>query len=345
MTAGQAFTNGPRGGQGGLLGAAACGERVGELARGVIAGNEIGREDALFLLGLAGNERYDLFYWANRIKSARFGDTVSLCSIASVRTGGCSEDCRFCAQSSFYDATAAAACPGSDDLLAAAKAAEAAGTCCFGLVASGRGPTDDDIERLGPVIAEIGRETGLTCCASLGCLTERQAERLFELGVRRYNHNLETSERFFGEVVTTHSYADRVATVRAAGAAGMEVCCGGIVGLGETAEDRVDMAIALRELGVSGVPLNFLNPIPGTPLAGNAVLTPMEALGVIAMFRFVLPDRQIKIAGGREKCLRELQSWMFFAGASSSMIGNYLTTLGRDVEMDRQMLVDLQVGN
>jgi biotin synthase len=160
---------------------------------------------------------------------------------------------------------------------------------------------------------------------------------------RPYNHNLETSRRFFNQIVTTHSYDDRIATVLAAKQAGLEVCCGGIIGMGETLEDRVDLALELRKLEVDSVPLNFLNPIAGTPLEDQEPLAPMEALQTIAVFRFILPDKQIKIAGGRENCLRDLQSWMFYAGASSTMIGNYLTTKGRSPDDDFQMLADLEL--
>jgi biotin synthase len=181
------------------------------------------------------------------------------------------------------------------------------------------------------------------CGASLGTLTAEQARRLAAAGVRNYNHNLETSRRFFPQVVSTHGYDERIATVKAAHAAGMRVCCGGIIGLGESLADRVELALTLRELPVESVPLNFLNPIPGTPFEHNPPLAPLEALQTVAMFRFVLPERQIKIAGGRESCLRDLQSWMFYAGADSCMVGNYLTTRGRDLAADMRMLADLDL--
>jgi biotin synthase len=319
--------------------------KITQIARAVLSGDQITRTDALYLLQIKTNqpELYDLFYWANRIRLARFGPEVSLCSIASVRTGRCTEDCRFCAQSSHYQTDVKPQQLDQGQLLTAAENAIASGAHCFGLVSSGRSPADEEIDRLAGVIRQIVQSGRVRCSASLGCLSPSQAQQLFDLGVRRYNHNLETSRRFFPSVVTTHTYDDRIATVRTALQAGMQVCCGGIIGLGESLEDRVDLAVTLRDLNVDSVPLNFLNPIPGTPFARNEPIAPLAALQTIAMFRFVLPDRQIKIAGGREKCLGDLQSWMFFAGASSTMVGNYLTTTGRAADEDIRMLDDLEL--
>jgi len=319
--------------------------RISHIARAVLNGEDIPKTDALYLLEIepAQQEIYELFYWADRIRRARYGPEISLCSIASVATGSCPEDCRFCAQSSHYNTNIKAAHLEAEQLIAAANEARNTGAGCFGLVASGRSPTDEKINNLATVIESIAGSGQLQCCASLGCLSPEQARQLVKLGVRRYNHNLETSRRFFPHVVTTHTYEDRLATIRNAQQAGLEVCCGGIIGMGETIEDRVDLALTLRELEVDSVPLNFLHPIPGTPLADIESLPALTALQTIAMFRFVLPDKNIKVAGGREQCLGDLQSWMFFAGASSTMIGNYLTTRGRVIDDDLQMLADLQL--
>ncbi len=317
--------------------------RLTSLGEAVLNGQDIGCEDALFLLELKGNDRYDLFHWANRIRLERLGPQVSTCSIISARTGKCSEDCRFCAQSSHFNTDVQTSIADKDQIVEAAKTAIDNGVDKFGIVTSGKRLTEDDIEQLGPVIGEIQRTGQIGCCSSLGCISPEQAARLYELGIHHYNHNLETSRRYFSKIVTTHSYDDRIGTINAVKGAGMEVCAGGIIGLGEGLEDRVDLAITLRELAVDCVPINFLNPIEGTPLAGAEPVSPMTALQTIAMFRFVLPDKHIKVAGGRENCLRDMQSWMFYAGASSTMIGNYLTTTGRDARQDRQMLKDLEV--
>ena len=315
--------------------------KITQLGHAVLEGARLNREEALFLLEADEQQRYELFYWANYIRIRCLGPEVTLCAIASARTAGCTEDCRFCAQSRHYHTHITPQTAAAEQLIAAAQNAKNKGAHSFGIVASGRRLTDDAMDRYRPVISAIINDIGIGCCASLGCLTDEQAQQLFEMGVRRYNHNLETSENYFPKVVTTHSYAERIDTVRAVQKAGMEVCCGGIIGMGESKQDRVDLALKLRDLDVDMVPMNFLHPIAGTPFADLPVLAPMEALQTIAMFRFVLPDKQIKMAGGREKCLRDLQSWMFFAGASATIIGNYLTTTGRAAEDDLQMLADL----
>jgi len=317
--------------------------RVGELARRVLAGGAITPGEALYLLQMEGLERYDLFHWANRIRCAFMGERVHLCGIASARTALCGEDCAFCAQSSRYCTGVEPQVSGVEALLEAAVRAGAAGVDSFGIVTSGGVVTDEEIERLRPVFEKLAESGQPGCCGCLGCLTEEQARRLYSMGVRRYNHNLETSREFFGRVVTTHSYEQRLATVRAAQAAGMQVCCGGILGMGEGLEDRVSLAFELRELGVDSVPVNFLHAVKGTPLGEQPALRPLEALASVAMLRFVLPDRQIKVAGGRTSVLRDMQSWMFYAGASSAMVGDYLTTRGRALSEDFAMLSDLEV--
>jgi biotin synthase len=316
---------------------------IDQLGEKVIAGDPITRNEALSLLELNGPDRFELFFWANRIRLACRGSRISLCSIASIRTGRCTEDCRFCAQSSHYKTPVEYAQADDEQVVVSAGRAQRDGAGNFGLVSSGQRPNEEQISRVGTLARKISLNTGIQTCAALGCLTDSQARQLFEMGIRRYNHNLETSQRYFNRIVTTHRWEDRVNTVRAAQRAGMKVCCGGIIGMGESLEDRVDLALALRELHVDCAPVNFLMPIPGTPLEGEKPLTPLEALQTVAMYRFVLPNSDIKIAGGREGCLRELQSWIFFAGASSLMIGNYLTTQGRPARQDLQMLADLEV--
>jgi biotin synthase len=317
--------------------------RIADLARLVLQGNSITPDDALALLATDGPQRYDLFYWANRIRLERFGPNLSLCSIASARTGSCSEDCRFCAQSAHHHTLVQNQQLSDDQLLAAAQVAAESGADCFGIVSSGLGPTDADIERLAPVIRRLTTSGRIMISASLGLLTTNQAYRLYDLGLRRYHHNLETSARFFPHLVSTHTYDQKLATIRAASQAGLQVCSGGIVGLGESLQDRVELAFALRELDVVRVPVNFLQPISGTPLERLTPITPMAALQTIAMFRFVLPDKHLNVAGGRDFCLRDLQSWIFFAGASGAMVGNYLTTTGRPLYRDLQMLADLEL--
>jgi biotin synthase len=187
----------------------------------------------------------------------------------------------------------------------------------------------------------IASEGKTRACATLGALTPETAKFLFDCGIRRVNHNLETSRRFYPSIVTTQPYSERINTLKTAKAAGLSLCSGGIFGLGENWDDRLDMIFTLREIGVDVMPINFLNPIHGTPLGDLPKLPAMECLKIISICRFLLPQQELKVAGGREVCLRDLQSWIFFAGADSTMIGNYLTTYGRSPEMDHQMVRDL----
>jgi biotin synthase len=205
------------------------------------------------------------------------------------------------------------------------------------------GPTDEEIDLLAESLRPMRGQMQIDVCASLGVLTEAQAGRLYDLGIRKYNHNLQTSRRFWPSICSTHTYDQRIDTVRLGKKVGMEACCGGLFGMGETWEDRVDLARELRDLDVDVVPLNFLIPIPGTPLEGRASLATFDCLKIVALYRFLLPRKRIKVSGGREVHLRDLQSWMFYAGANGFLIGDYLTTRGRSVQQDLQMLRDLQL--
>jgi biotin synthase len=315
------------------------------LAESVLEGKLLDRSAGMKLLEMQGPDRYDLFYWANRIRERFHGRKIHLCAIVSARQGACPEDCAFCAQSARYG-TPAAPHPmlTAAEIVSAGERAKAAGAHCFGIVTSGRSARarEKDLE----VILDAARTVksrGVSVGAALGELDPETAATLKAAGVTRYNHNLETSRRHFANICTTHSYEDRRRTVVAAKSAGLQVCCGGIFGVGETPEDRVDLALALRDLEADSVPLNFLNPIPGTPLAGAERLAPLEILNIIAVFRFMLPRQEIKVCGGREVNLRDLQSWMFYAGADGTMVGHYLTTQGRPPAEDLQMLRDLEL--
>lgn len=317
-------------------------QRIAELARIVLAGGSLSREQARELAAVEGDDRYDLFHWANKIRLRFVGRAVKFCSIVAAKVGACSEDCGFCAQSKHYHTHVTPGKMTVEEMVAASTEATANGASSFGIVNSGRGPTDRELDWLEPFFRRTASEGRIRPCATLGELTPEQALRLRALGVQRVNHNLETSRRHFPHIVRTHTYDDRLRTISVAKAAGLSICSGGIFGLGEDWEDRIDMALELRDLGADVVPINFLNAIQGTPLYGRvAELEPMEALHIIAVFRFLLPDRELKIAGGREKILRDMQSWMFYAGGSSFLIGNYLTTFGRSPEHDHRMLRDL----
>jgi biotin synthase len=227
-------------------------------------------------------------------------------------------------------------------MVACAREAEANGSTCYGIITSGTGiAKGEELDRILRAVRRIKAETGITPSCSLGIIDRETATALKGAGTETYHHNLETARSFFPNICTTHDYEEDVATVRSVKEAGMKVCCGGIFGLGETPAQRLELALTLRELDVDSVPLNFLNPIEGTRLEGAELITPLECLSTIALFRFILPAKKISVCGGREKNLRDLQSWMFAAGASGTMVGNYLTTTGRPPEHDWQMLKDL----
>jgi biotin synthase len=316
---------------------------ISSFADRVIAGGTLSGDEAVQLSRTAGSDLYFLFAEANRIRERVFGNEIFLCSIINAKSGRCPENCSFCAQSAFH-ATDAPVYPLVDEnrMVECAREAEANGSTCYGIITSGtgiaRGPELDTILR---TIRRIRNETAISPSCSLGIIDRETAVALREAGMETYHHNLETARSFFPSVCTTHDYEEDVATVRAAKEAGLKVCCGGIFGLGENAAQRVELALTLRELEVDSVPLNFLNPVPGTRLEHASNITPLECLATIALFRFILPDRKISVCGGREKNLRDLQSWIFLAGASGTMVGNYLTTPGRPVAVDRQMIADL----
>jgi len=301
----------------------------------------INRQTALDLSRLKGAEIYDLFARASRIKEKYRGRKVDLCSIINAKSGACPEDCSFCAQSS-HSKTSAGVYPliSKEKILETAVSVKQSGVRRFCIVTSGRKTSGRDLHEICCSIAEI-RKTGLLPCATLGMLDKEQLEQLKVAGLHRYHHNLETSEAFFSELCTTHTYREKVRTVEAAKSLGFSICSGGIFGLGESWEDRVDLAFALRELEVDSVPINFFTPISGTPLANRELLHPLEALKIISIYRLILPDREIRVCGGRPATLRDMNSYIFFAGADGLLVGNYLTTSGRDPGDDLQMIRDM----
>jgi len=324
-------------------------EQLEQLAERIIAGIKITKEEALALTAIEGEENILLLCAAaDKIRQACCGNMVDLCSIINVKSGNCSENCGFCAQSAHH--------PGENspiyglkpegEILAQAKAAAAAGAKRFCLVSQGRGPKysspkSPEFDHILATVRQIIAETQIKPCCALGEVTAEQAEALKEAGVTRYNHNLEASENFYPEIVTTHSWGDRVQTIRNLKQAGIQACTGGIMGMGESWEDRVDLAFALQELEVESVPLNLLNARSGTPLAELPPLDPYEALKAIAIFRFILPQQIIRYAGGREAVMGELQELGLKAGINAMLIGHYLTTLGQPPEKDHAMLESL----
>jgi biotin synthase len=320
-------------------------EKICSIGDRIMDGGRINGEEALLLSEIKGADLIYLFAEANRIREKFLGKRIYLCSIINAKSGLCPENCAFCSQSSFHG-TDAPTFPLVDEekMVACAKDAEAGGSYCYGIITSGTGINDgEELKRICGAVRRIRRETGIYPSCSLGMITKEQALALKHAGVETYHHNLETGRSFFSNICTTHDYEEDVETVRIAKEAGLKVCSGGIFGMGETAAQRVELALTLRELEVDSAPLNFLNPIPGTPLENADFITPLECLKTIAIFRFIMPETRISVCGGRERNLRDLQSWIFMAGASGTMIGNYLTTSGRPPEKDRRMLKDLDL--
>lgn len=297
------------------------------------------RQEATAVAELPLDELPGLVALAHEVRLAWMGAEVELESLINAKSGGCPEDCAFCSQSARFDTGVERyAFLDRQQVLEAARATAAEGASQFCIVIAVRGPDERMLEEVIASVREVRQETGLEVAVSLGLLEDGQAERLAEAGVRRYNHNLEAPREVFPRICSTHTYEDRVETCDRAKAAGMELCCGGIIGMGETLQQRVDFAFELAELAPVEVPLNFLDARPGTPLADQEPLSAREALQAIALFRLILPDAWIRLAGGREKILGELQAMGMYAGANALIVGNYLTTLGRTPAEDRSML-------
>ncbi|WP_419778652.1 biotin synthase BioB [Maridesulfovibrio sp.] len=307
----------------------------------VHGGEPIDEHTAVSVLGASHGELAEILHAAHTMTVRRFGREVSLCSIANVRSGNCSEDCTFCAQSSHFKGTPAPTYPlmEMDEIQECAEKAGQAPLEFFSYVTSGRALKGKSLEHLCEAVEGMP-EHDFNHCASLGCMDFESLKRLRESGVVRYHHNLEASESYFPKVCTTHSYEERVRTVRDAKKAGLEVCCGGLLGLGESHAQRVELALTLAELEVDSIPLNFLIPIPGTPLEDVEPLQPLEILLTIAMFRLVNPHAEVRMAAGRA-ALRSLQSFIFHAGCNGLMVGDFLTVSGQGIEHDLTMLADL----
>lgn len=321
-------------------------KRIDEWTRKVLDGEDLTPSGARELSTVTAADLPYLFAAADAIRQNFQGNEVHLCSILNGRSGHCSEDCAYCAQS-VHHRTGVAVYPllDSEEILRHAQSVEAAGVSHFSLVLSGRGMDDaeeaENFDRIIEAYRQIKEKTRLKLCASLGSLTAEQARRLKAVGIERYHHNVETSRDYYASICHTHTYEDRVRTISVAQEAGLAVCCGGIIGMGETITQRIDMAFELRNMEISCVPVNILNPVPGTRLESEPPLPPMEILRTLALFRFILPHAVIRTAGGREKNLRDLQSMALFSGANGMLVGGYLTTAGRGTDLDHKMIDDL----
>jgi len=303
-----------------------------QLVRG---GGKISFEQAL---ELARNSQPDkLFEAADQLRREFHNENLDLCSIVNAKSGKCSENCKFCAQSSWYDVAIESYDSVDKELaLSMARENEAYGVKRFSLVTAGRSLTEQQIDNFGDLFRRVAETTSHSLCASMGFLTREKAEQLKLFGVSRYHCNLEACRSFFPEVCTTHTWEEKVETIKTAQAVGMEVCSGGIIGMGETLDQRLELAFELRELGILSIPINILNPIPNTPLANVKPLEITEILTTVAMFRFINPNAIIRLAGGRG-LMGDRQKKSFQAGANGAIVGNYLTTAGNSLAEDIAM--------
>ncbi len=291
----------------------------------------------------AGLPLTELVSLANRTRKEYAGGEIELCNIMNAKSGKCEQDCKFCAQSAHHD-TGLTSYPlkSKSEMLEMALRAKEIGAERFDIVTSGDNLTFEEIKIIADALSQIKTKVGIKMCASLGTIDEKGFSLLKESGLSRYHHNLETSPRYFPQIVTTHTFMQRVNTIRAAKKSGLELCSGGIIGMGETLEDRIDLAFWLRELDVDSVPINILVPIEGTPLGRRERLSQEEALRSIALFRIILKDKIIKIAAGRESIFAQKQASAFMAGANGMLIGGYLTVKGQELEKDRMLIKEIQ---
>ncbi len=316
-----------------------------QVARAQVLGQGTGltQQQALSCLQLPDEQVDELLDLAHEVRRAWCGDEVEVEGIVSVKTGGCPEDCHFCSQSGVFDSPVRSAWLDVRSLVQAAKQTASTGATEFCIVAAVRGPDERLMAQVRQGVAAIKSEVDINIACSLGMLTQRQVDELAGIGVHRYNHNLETARSYFGAVVTTHTFEERWSTCEMVREAGMELCCGGILGMGETAEQRSEFAAQLAELAPDEVPLNFLNPRPGTPFSSLATMPALDALRATATFRLVMPHTVLRFAGGREITLGDLTERGLRGGVNALIVGNYLTTLGFPADQDLAMLRDLKM--
>ncbi|ARU45230.1 biotin synthase BioB [Corynebacterium silvaticum] len=317
-----------------------------ELARTKVLeeGNGLNKEEVLQVLTLEEDRIPELLALAHEVRLKWCGEEVEVEGIISLKTGGCPEDCHFCSQSGLFESPVRSAWLDIAGLVEAAKQTQKSGATEFCIVAAVKGPDERLMSQLEEAVAAIKSEVDIEVAASIGILTQEQVDRLKAAGVHRYNHNLETARSYFPNVVTTHSWESRRETLRMIGETGMEVCSGGIIGMGETLEQRAEFACELAELNPTEVPMNFLDPRPGTPFADLDVMETPDALRAIGAFRLALPKTILRFAGGRELTLGDLGTEQgLLGGINAVIVGNYLTTLGRPMEEDLDMLGKLRL--
>lgn len=311
------------------------------IVRRSLAGEALSREEGRAILRLPEEQVPEALAAAFAVRKARFGMRVKVCVLQNAKSGLCPEDCHYCSQSSISEATIDKyPLMAKEQLVEGAQRAREAGATRYCMVASGRAPADEEIDHFCEVTRAIKQHCPLEICVCLGILSEAQARRLKEAGVGWVNHNLNTSERFYPAICSTHTYQDRVDTVQHVRQAGLLTCSGGIVGMGETDEDVLDLAFACRQLRMDSIPVNFLHPIPGTPMGSYRFLTPMACLKVLCLFRFLNPRSELRAAGGRERNLRSVQALALYP-ANSIFVDGYLTTPGQQAQEAHRMIEDM----
>ena len=309
-----------------------------ELTDKVLKGEDISREEALFL---SEQPLLELCDCADKIRRHFCSDQFDICTIINAKSGKCSENCKFCAQSAHnHTCTPEYPLRSKREILEQAKRNHEQGVLRYSIVTSGKRLSDQEVDEMCETVRAIKAEVGISVCASFGLLNERQFQKLKQAGVTRVHNNLETSHRNFPNVCTTHTFEEKVQAIREAQAAGLSVCSGGIMGLGETMEDRIDMALTLRELGIQSVPVNMLNPIPGTPFGNREKLSADDMRRIVAVYRFILPAASIRLAGGRG-LLPDKGKSCFTSGANAAISGDMLTTAGITTKTDMELLGEL----
>jgi biotin synthase len=307
-------------------------------------GQGLGYEQLVEVLRLPDEHLPDLLQLAHDVRMAWCGPEVEVEGIVSLKTGGCPEDCHFCSQSGQFTSPVRSVWINIPQLVEAARQTAATGATEFCIVAAVRGPDERLMAQVRAGIAAINAAVDINIACSLGMLTQQQVDELVEMGVHRYNHNLEAARSYFADVVTTHTYEERLATCEMVRAAGMELCCGGLIGMGETLEQRAELAVQLAALDPHEVPLNFLNPRPGTPFGDLEVMDSRDALRAVAAFRLAMPRTVLRYAGGRELTLGDLGTRDgLLGGINAVIVGNYLTTLGREPDADLELLSELRM--
>lgn len=312
-----------------------------DLANKVIDGYKINKKEALMILDTPDEYIEDLVEQASRITYSFFKNEVEFCSLINAKNGACSEDCSFCAQSSKYPTPINAySLVSEEEMLEGAERAVSINANRYCIVVSGKRAKKEEVEKIAEAVRKIKQKYPIKVCCSIGTVDEEDLKLLKEAGVNRINHNLETSEKFFSKIVTTHTWKERLETIKRVQKVGLSTCSGGIFGMGESNEDIVELALTYRDLDVDSIPLNFLIPIPGTPFENANYLTPQKCLKIVALFRFVNPDAELRLCGGREQNLQDLHDTAMNI-ANCLMAGGYLTRAGRNPEKDKQMIKEL----